>query len=88
MIGKGFIRPSVSLYALPVLVVKKLEGRLRICVDYRGLNSVTKKNRNAPPSIKETLTRMSKVRIISIVDVIAAFNSVRIKDSNKEKIVF
>ena len=44
MIGKRFIRPSTLPYASPVLVVKKLGGGLRICVDYRGLNAVTKKN--------------------------------------------
>ena len=88
MMGKGFIRPSSSPYASPVLVVKKPGGGLRICVDYRGLNAVTKKNRNAPPSIKETLARMAKVRIMSIVNVIAAFNSVRIKDGDEEKTAF
>jgi hypothetical protein len=44
IIGKSFIQPSTLLYASPVLVVKKPEGRLRICVNYRGLNTVTKKN--------------------------------------------
>ncbi|CAE7189385.1 Reverse transcriptase [Pyrenophora teres f. teres] len=63
MIGKGFIRLSTSPYASPVLVVKKPSGGLRICVDYRGLNAVTRKNRNAPPAIKETLARMAKTFI-------------------------
>jgi hypothetical protein len=63
IIGKGFIKPSTSLYALLVLVVKKLGSRLRICVDYRQHNSITKKNRNALLAIKETLARISKVKI-------------------------
>lgn len=89
MLGKGFIKPSTSPYASSVLVVKRPGGGLRICVDYRGLNAVTKKNRNAPPSIKETLARMAKVRVMSMVDVVAAFNSVRMKtDSDQEKIAF
>lgn len=87
-LSKGFIRPSTSPYAAPVLVVKKPGGGLRICVDYRALNAVTKKNRNAPPSIKETLARMSKVRLMSIVDVVAAFNTVRIKEGDEEKTAF
>lgn len=88
MIGKGFIRPSTSPYASPMLVVKKPSSSLRICVDYYGLNSVTRKNRNAPPAIKETLARMAKVQIMTLVDVIAAFNSVRVKDGHKEKTAF
>ena len=88
MIGKGFIRPSTSPYASPVLVVKKPSGGLRICVDYRGLNAVTRKNRNAPPAIKETLARMAKVQVMTLVDVIAAFNSVRIKEGHEEKTAF
>jgi hypothetical protein len=78
MMGKGYIRPSTSPYAAPVLVVKKPGGGLRICVDYRALNTITKKNRNAPPAIKETLARMAKVKWMTIVDVVAAFNIVRI----------
>ncbi|KAF7566696.1 PRP38-assoc domain containing protein [Pyrenophora tritici-repentis] len=88
MLGRGFIRPSTSPYASPVLVVKKPGGGLRICVDYRQLNAITKKNRNAPPSIKETLARMAKVRWMTIVDVVAAFNTVRIKEGDEEKTAF
>lgn len=88
MMNKGFIRPSTSPYASPVLVVKKPGGGLRICVDYRQLNSVTRKNRNAPPAIKETLARMAKVQMMSLVDVIAAFNTVRVADGDEEKTAF
>jgi hypothetical protein len=88
MMGKGFIKPSTSPYASPVLVVKKPGGGLRICVDYRQLNSITKKNRNAPPAIKETLARMSKVKIMTLIDVIAGFNTVRIAEGDEEKTAF
>lgn len=88
MLGKGFIRPSTSPYASPVLVVKKPSGGLRICVDYQGLNAVTRKNRNAPPAIEETLAQIAKVRVMTLVDVIAAFNSMRIKQGDEEKTAF
>lgn len=88
MIQKGFVRPSTSPFAAPVLVVKKPQGGLRVCVDYRGINNVTRKNRNAPPAIKETLAQMNKVRLMSIIDVIAAFNAIRIKDGDEEKTAF
>ena len=45
MIEKGFIRPSHSPWGAPVLFVKKKDGSLRLCIDYRGLNKVTIKNK-------------------------------------------
>ena len=41
---KGFIRPGLGLMALPILFVKKVNGKWRLCVDFRRLNSVTRKN--------------------------------------------
>jgi hypothetical protein len=71
-----------------VLIVKKLGSSLQVCVDYQTLNAVTRKNRNALPIIKETLARLFKVRFYSIVNVIAAFNRLRIKEGNKHKTAF
>ena len=88
LLGKGFIRRSSSPYAAPVLVVKKPEGGLRVCIDYRGLNAITKKDRNTPPLIKETLARLSRARIFTKLDIIAAFNTIRIKEGDEEKTAF
>ncbi|MCI69121.1 retrotransposon-like protein, partial [Trifolium medium] len=45
LLRKGFIRPSVSPWGTPVLLVKKKDGKSRLCVDYRKLNKATIKNR-------------------------------------------
>ena len=88
MLGKGYIRPSTSPYAAPVLIVKKPDGGLRICVDYRALNALTIKNRNAPPLIRETLSKLCAAKIYSKFDIIAAFNEIRMKEGDEEKTAF
>ena len=75
---KGFIRASSSPVAAPVIFVKKPGGGLRFCVDYRNLNAITVKNRYPIPLIQETLTRLSKAKYYTKLDIIAAFNKLRI----------
>ena len=56
LLEKGFIRPSVSPWGAPVLFVKKKDGTLRLCVDYRQLNKLTVKNKYSLPRIDDLLT--------------------------------
>jgi hypothetical protein len=52
LLDKGYIRPSSSPWGCPALFVKKKDGSLRLCVDYRPLNAVTIKNKYPlPPSM-------------------------------------
>ena len=88
MLGKGYIRPSTSEYAAPVLIVKKPDGGLRVCIDYRALNAVTIKNRNTPPLIRDTLARLCTARIYSKFDIIAAFNEIRMRKGDEKKTAF
>lgn len=88
MLGKDFIRPSHSNFAAPVLIVKKPDGGLRVCVDYRALNAVTIKNRNAPPLIRETLARLCAAKVYTKFDIIAAFNEIRVRPGDEEKTAF
>ena len=45
LLDKGFIRPSVSPWGTPIFIVKKNDGTMRLCIDYRELNKVTIKNK-------------------------------------------
>jgi len=58
-IEKGWISPSTSKFALPVLFVPKKDGKLRMCIDYRGLNAVTIKDRYPIPNIEDLLDRLT-----------------------------
>ncbi|KAI1676227.1 reverse transcriptase [Pyrenophora tritici-repentis] len=80
---KGFIRPSSSPAASPVLFVKKPDGGLRFCVDYRGLNHISVKDRYPLPLIKESLNNLKGMRYFSKIDIVAAFNNVRIKEGQE-----
>jgi len=56
---KKWIRPSTSPIRAPILFVLKKDGGLRLCIDYRGLNKITIKNRHPLPLIDETLDRLT-----------------------------
>ena len=58
LLEKQFIRPSVSPWGAPVLLVKKKDGSMRLCVDYRQLNKVTIKNQYPLPRIDDLMDRL------------------------------
>ncbi|GIZ39392.1 hypothetical protein CKM354_000277800 [Cercospora kikuchii] len=80
---KGFIRPSSSPVASPVLFVKKPGGGLRLCVDYRAINELTVKDRYPLPLTTETLNNLSGMKYFTKIDIISAFNNVRMKEGQE-----
>ena len=86
--SKGFIRASRSESAAPILFVKKPRGGLRFCVDYRGLNAITVKNRYTLPLISETLNRLSRAKIFTKLNIISAFNRLRIREGDESLTAF
>ncbi|KAI3122130.1 hypothetical protein CBS147326_8957 [Penicillium roqueforti] len=88
LLGRNFIRVSKSPAAVPVLLVRKLGGGIRFCVDYRGLNEITIKDRYPLPLIKETLRNMSQAKWFTKLDVIAAFHKIRIELGEEWKTAF
>lgn len=81
---KGFIEASQSPFASPILAVKKPGGGLRICVDYRKLNNLTRKDAYPIPRIDELLSRPSKAKIFTKFDIRAAFNKIRMDPESEE----
>ena len=75
---RGWIEPSQAPYSSPVLFVKKPNGGMRSCVDYRKLNAVTKKDRYPLPLIDETLARLGNAKIFTKLDIRQAFHRIRI----------
>jgi RNase H-like domain found in reverse transcriptase/Reverse transcriptase (RNA-dependent DNA polymerase)/Integrase zinc binding domain/Integrase core domain/Chromo (CHRromatin Organisation MOdifier) domain len=87
-LAKGFIQPSVSPAAAPILFVKKRDGSLRLCVDYRGLNNITIKNRYPLPLIGESLDRLRSAAIFTKIDLRSGYNLVRIAEGEEWKTAF
>lgn len=87
-LSKGFIRPSSSPAGAPILFVKKKDGGLRLCVDYRGLNKVTIKNRYPLPLISEMIDRLRCAKVFSKIDLRGAYNLVRIATGEEWKTAF
>ncbi|KAJ8764928.1 hypothetical protein K2173_010393 [Erythroxylum novogranatense] len=68
LLDKGFIRPSVSPWGAPVLFVKKKDGTLRLCIDYRQLNRVTVKNKYPLPRINDLFDQLQGARVFTKLD--------------------
>lgn len=85
---KGFIEPSSAPYAAPILFVKKSDGSLRFCVDYRKLNELTKKDPYPLPLIDEMMARISKAKFFTKLDIQQAFHKIRMAKESEDLTTF
>ena len=88
MLNKNFIKSNFFEYATSILIIKKFENDLRMCVDYKIFNILTIKNKNAFSLIKKTLTKLCSIKIYNKFDIIIVFNEIRIKEKNEKKNIF
>ncbi|TYK04282.1 pol protein [Cucumis melo var. makuwa] len=88
LLDKGFIRPSVSPWGAPVLFVKKKDGSMRLCIDYRELNKVTVKNRYLLPRIDDLFDQLQGATVFSKIDLRSGYHQLRIRDSDIPKTAF
>ena len=84
----GFIRPSSSPFAAPVLFIKKKSGELCLCMDFHGLNQITRKDRYSLPLITELLDTPRQAKIYTILDLQHAYHLARIAEGDKWKTAF
>ena len=87
-LSKGFIKASSSSYISPILFVKKKDGSLRLCVDYRALNNITIKDQYLLPQIEETLNQIRSARYFTRLDLRSAYNLIQIKVGDEWQTVF
>ena len=87
-LAKGWIRHSTSSAGAPILFVPKKDGTLRLCVDYRGLNKVTKKNRHPLPLITQILDQLNGCSYFTKMDLRDAYHRLRIRKGDEWKTAF
>ena len=87
-LANGFIRPSKSPAGAPILFDRKPDGSLRLCVDYRGLNNITIKNRYPLPLIGKSLNRLGRARRFTQLDLTNAYHRMRIREGDEWKTAF
>lgn len=84
----GFIQPSKSPFGAPILFVKKKDGSMRMCVDYRALNSITVKNSYPLPRIDELFDRLQGAKVFSKIDLRSGYHQIRIQPDDVAKTAF
>ena len=88
LLDKGFIRPSVSPWGAPVLFVKKKDGTLRMCIDYRQINKVTVKNKYPLPRIEDLFDQLQGAGVFLKIDLRSRYYQLRVKDVDVPKTAF
>jgi len=87
-LDKGFVDTSQAPFASPILFVKKPDGSLRFCIDFRKLNNLTRKDRYPLPLIDKTLARLARAKIYTRLDIRQAFHRIRIDPASEELTTF
>ncbi|KAG8495695.1 hypothetical protein CXB51_013504 [Gossypium anomalum] len=88
LVDRGFIQPSHSPWGAPVLFVKKKDGSLRLCIDYRQLNKVTIKNKYPLPQIDDLFDQLKGATVFSKIDLRSGYYQLRVKESDVPKTAF
>uniref|UniRef100_A0A8H7KFJ6 RNA-directed DNA polymerase n=1 Tax=Bionectria ochroleuca TaxID=29856 RepID=A0A8H7KFJ6_BIOOC len=88
ILAKGYIRLSTSSAGYPVMFVPKKNGKLRLVVDYRQLNKITRKDRTPLPLITELRDRLWGKQWFTALDLKGAYNLIRIKEGDEWKTAF
>ena len=88
LLALGMIRPSLSPWASGIVMVKKKNGELRFCCDFRPLNEVTIKDAYPLPSIDESLARLGKAKIYTSIDLAWEFWQIPVRKADRHKTAF
>uniref|UniRef100_A0A3Q3K843 Gypsy retrotransposon integrase-like protein 1 n=1 Tax=Monopterus albus TaxID=43700 RepID=A0A3Q3K843_MONAL len=88
LLDSGIIRESESPFASPIVVVRKKDGSVRLCVDFRKLNLQTIKDAYALPKLEETFSALAGSKWFSVLDLKSGYYQIEMDESDKHKTAF
>ncbi|GKB23850.1 putative nucleotidyltransferase, ribonuclease H, partial [Tanacetum coccineum] len=88
LLERGLIRPSVSPWGALVLFVKKKDGSMRLCIDYRELNRITVRNMYPLPRIDDLFDQLQGAKFFSKIDLRSGYYQLRVKEQDISKTAF
>ena len=86
LLSRNVIRPSTSPYASPIVIVRRKDGNIRLCVDYRRLNVKTRRDAFPLPRVEESFDALNGARLFSSLDLTAGYNQVAVDPTSDTKL--
>ena len=84
LLEKGFIRPNILPWGAPVLFVRKKDGTMRLCIDYRELNKITINNKYPLPRVDDLFDQLQGAQVFSKIDLRSGYHQLKVKASDIE----
>jgi len=88
LLEKSIIRPSTSAWSTNIVLVRKSNGKHRVCIDFRALNNITKRNAYTIPRVDDLLDTMKGAKFFSVLDQSNAYYAIPVAENDKEKTAF
>lgn len=88
LLDKKYIRPNVSAWGAPILFIRKKDGTLRLCIDYRQLNKLTVRNKYHLPRIDDLFNQVQGAKVFSKINLRFDYHQIRIKEEDIHKTAF
>jgi Reverse transcriptase (RNA-dependent DNA polymerase) len=84
LLEQGMLKPVVTDFASPFVIVKKIDGIDRVCIDYRELNKMTERDIYPLPVIHSSMQHMKKFRVFSKIDLLLAYHQIRVSPESEK----